>query len=213
MLGFISGVVVSSLLLISLTNGRLIQVVGELQDNQHGTISKNGKYVSPAHVQVSWEAAQSYCESHYGTDLASIYSHEDEIEFFDLIQSLYAISVEVGLPEAGIPINLGNIWIGANDIDNNNEWEWINNYGYKEEITYENWCQSSGLLGRRRRRMYGNNNYNKCGNINIQYGCWEYGSCNYDINQVFVCNYNSRPTRSRGRRGPPCEREPYHRPC
>ena len=204
------GVVISSLLLMKLVNGRLIQVVGELDDDIHGTISKNEKYVIPSHIQLSWLEAQDYCESTYGTDLASIYSNEDEIELYDLLQSIYKISIELGLGEfenIDLDSHFSNIWIGANDIDNNNEWKWINNYGYKEEITYTNWCQTEG------RRLYEkSDNYFGCSSIQTQYKCWVYDECDFNVKYIFACNYNSRSKRGKRRSPPPETREP-DQPC
>ena len=201
MLGFISGaVVLSLLLLIKLSNSRLIQVVGDLDDNYNvGLISKNGKYVTPGHIHLSWEDAQNYCELNYGTDLASIYSNEDEIELIDLIKSIDKITIETNLNKL-ININLDYIWIGLHTnekLDSGDiEWKWLNNYGYKEEIIYSNWCENE--FDRRLLLDINENLY--CGNIIIDEKCWMSRSCNLEIKQMFVCNYNSRPTRVKGQR-------------
>jgi hypothetical protein len=126
-----------------------------------------GNYVSLFGESINWFNARQYCITNYGTDLASIHSSQDLIDYFNSLQSTTFT------------------WMGLNDINNeagadtsfNSGWEYSDGTSYDHALNFGFISTSEGL---------------DCFNsVNSQF-IVDIG-CDWAWNFQFVCNYNSCP--------------------
>ena len=79
--------------------------------------SDNYNYISITYSDgITWSDAEDYCETIFGTNLASIHSDDDNNEIYTLISTTLS-------------------WIGLNDIDNDGTFIWTDN----TDVDYTNW--------------------------------------------------------------------------
>ena len=122
--------------------------------------------------QSNWTEAESYCESTYGTTLATIRSStENQLA---MIAAVYSGSLFV------------YTWIGFNDMDVDGTFEWID--GTRNDVyNYTNWASGEP------NNVGGNED---CGQIwyngNNKFGTWNDESCGSTMS--FVCNAYPRTT-------------------
>jgi len=170
-----SGLVFSSIFAISSVNGALFQLL-DSSDELNGVISKNGRYITLPDFKLDWYEAEEFCQSKYDTNLATINSVSEEEELVELVSSINQVENDIGER-----FNFGNLWIGANDVNEESKWLWSNG----NDISYSDWCDNepdedpSGVQD--------------CGSIYLGrsgIGCWASGGCD-DKEQVFACDYNS----------------------
>ena len=77
--------------------------------------------------RLTFNQAENYCQTHYGTHLASVHNQDNNDE---LIYVHIAIS----------NIRGGNVWsfVGLNDPNNNNNFEWTDETNYNYTATFDN---------------------------------------------------------------------------
>ena len=154
-------------------SGSIFQVM-DARNDMHGVISRNDRYISLPDYKLTWMEAKEFCETNYGTSLASIHSIRDEKELIELVKALD--QYEKDLDQIG---NFGNIWIG---LKKNREdgWTWIDNDGM---ITYSNWCNNEPNWG-----LSDSLSAEDCGSYVVENECWASEEC-LNLKQIFVCNY------------------------
>ena len=108
---------------------------------------------------MNWTSAESYCESTYGTHLATISSS---------IDNTYA---QIAATNAGINTH---IWIGYNDIDSEGSFTWIDGSG---EGNYTNWNTGE---------PNNDGSGEDCTEMYFSSLLWNDKSC--DVTRNFVCN-------------------------
>ena len=90
--------------------------------------SSNNKYVLFKGHKFNWYQAGSFCASVFGTQVATIKDYYENEQIRELIENTFGIDNNID--------NIDNnkdrisVWIGLNDINNNNDWEWIVNMTY-----------------------------------------------------------------------------------
>ena len=124
------------------------------------------KYIGVSNTKLSWNDANNYCIDNYGTNLATIVSNADNYDAKNA--AIYS----------GIS---SSVWIGINDIDNENNFVWVNNANNGNSLTnyYTNWYPFE---------PNNNNNNQDCGRIFLfsSNGQWDDDDCNVQHN--FLCN-------------------------
>ena len=70
---------------------------------------------------ITWYAANAYCNSTYGTTLATIKDDTDANTVLAMKQS----------------IGSNHVWVGLNDIVTEGEWEWISGYEWYTALQLE----------------------------------------------------------------------------
>ena len=83
-------------------------------------VETDGQYVGLKTVwTVDWDGAETFCENHYGTNLASVHSSSQNTQAHNTVYTTY-----------------GNvrIWIGLNDVTTDGSWEWTDSTSYDYDL-------------------------------------------------------------------------------
>eukprot|EP01083_Nonionella_stella_P158106 514169_1 len=133
--------------------------------NRHAEIIKDtlsGKYKYVFVGEISWGEANSFCNKHYNTTLATISSAEDNTELTALSAQQYATYAMVKQQES---------WIGLTDLGSDAEWRWIDN----TTPLYYNWMPSI------------EHSFESCAIASI-FGHWDERYCHERYPYPFFCN-------------------------
>ena len=88
-------------------------------------ISANQKYIAVS-LELTFDEADNYCQTHFDSNLATITDGDAQNEAIDAINDL--VGVDTG----------DNVWIGLNDIDNEDTFVWKDG----STDTYRNWIDN-----------------------------------------------------------------------
>ena len=127
------------------------------------------KYIAVNSPQTHADA-EAYCQTMYGTHLATIKSLAENNDVVDVISATNITS--------------NYVWIGYNDIDNEGTWVWL---GDTQNDTFTNWGsgQPNGSVAGE-----------DCAHIYADSGLWNDQSCSLLI--PFVCNAYSTTNETQG---------------